>query len=141
MTVQRFSLTCLAVLAGLVAGGWARPVQTRTVFDGVYTVEQADRGRRQYVRDCAECHGSTLAGAEGGSALVGKEFLSHWDKKSVGELFDLVRKTMPDSAPGALTDRQYLDIVAYVLKENAFPAGKDELVRNETLNSIAFGQR
>ncbi len=48
---------------------------------------------------------------------------------------------MPDSAPGALTDRQYVDIVAYILKENSYPAGKDELVRNEAMNAILFGQR
>lgn len=126
----------------LALAGFTRFPQARSVWDGVFSAEQADRGRRLYVRDCAECHGSTLAGAEGGLALVGKEFLGRWEKKSVGEFFELVRKTMPDSAPGSLAERQYLDLVAYLLKENEFPAGKDDLPRGqETMAAIAFGKR
>lgn len=125
--------------ATLAAAGGLLVAQSRSVWTGVYTPEQADRGRRLYVRECAQCHGATLMGAEGGSELVGNSFLAHWEKKSVGDLFDLIRKTMPDAAPGSLTERQYLDVLAYMLKENAFPAGKEELPTTlEALNAISF---
>jgi mono/diheme cytochrome c family protein len=112
-----------------------------SVWSGIYSADQADRGRRLYVRDCAQCHGATLLGAEGGSALVGRTFLSPWEKKSVGELFDQMRKTMPDAAPGSLSDRQYLDLLAYLLRENAFPVGQNDLPSTlAALNAIPFAK-
>jgi mono/diheme cytochrome c family protein len=117
--------------------------QARSVWDGVYSADQADRGRRLYARDCAQCHGSTLMGAEGGAELVGEAILTRWqrDRKSVGGLYELIRKTMPEAAPGSLSDRQYLDILAYLLKENGFPVGRDDLPpARETLDAIAFAK-
>ena len=131
----------LAVTVVLVSSGWTISAQSKSAWSGVYTVEQADRGRRLYVRDCAECHGATLTGAEGGSELVGAAFLGRWEKKSVGELFELIRTTMPDSAPGSLSERQYLDLLAYVLKENALPAGKEELAPGlEALKALGLSK-
>lgn len=81
-------------------------------------------------------------GAEAGSALAGDAFLARWNKKSVGALYDLIRTTMPDAAPGSMTERQYLDAVAYLLKENAFPAGTDELPREiEAMTAIQIGPK
>jgi mono/diheme cytochrome c family protein len=134
------SLVCLA-LAALAGSGCTLFAQSAPASGGVYTAEQAERGRRLYIRDCAECHGPTLAGAEGGSALAGPEFLARWEKKSVGELFELVRKTMPDSAPGSLSERQYFDLIAYLLRENAVPAGPAELARGEALATLVFSAR
>jgi hypothetical protein len=69
--------------------------------------------------------------------VAGDAFLGRWDKKSVGALYDLVKTTMPEVAPGSLTERQYIDLVAYLLSENAFPAGKDELPGDvEAMKSI-----
>ena len=78
-------------------------------------------------------------GAETGSALVGREFLTRWEPKSVGALFDVMRKTMPDDAPGSLAEKQYADVLAYLLKENDFPAGKEDLPFGlEALDAISF---
>jgi quinoprotein glucose dehydrogenase len=128
-----------ALAAVVLAAAVVLSAQSKSVASGVYSAAQADRGRRLYVRDCAQCHGATLMGAEGGSALMGDPFLAHWAKKSLGELFDLMRTTMPDAAPGSLSDRQYADVLAYLLKENAFPAGSDDLPATlEALNAIVF---
>jgi mono/diheme cytochrome c family protein len=138
---RHVSLVTCALAAALAASGWTAWAQSTSAWWGIYPVEQADRGRRLYVRDCAQCHGATLTGAEGGAELVGAAFLGRWEKKSVGELFELVRTTMPDESPGSLTERQYLDVLAYVLKENAFPAGKDELPRGlQALNALALAK-
>ena len=128
---------CAATLAALTAGGWTTLPQARSAWTGVYTTAQADRGRRLYVRECAECHGQNLTGAEGGAALVGNVFLAPWLQKTVGDLYEETSTTMPDSAPGVLPARQYADIVAYLLRENGFPAGDEDLpIELEILKQI-----
>ena len=38
--------------------------QRASVWDGVYTAAQAQRGAPLYEKDCAECHGADLTGGE-----------------------------------------------------------------------------
>ena len=71
--------------------------------------------------------------------LVGPEFLSLWNTKTVGDLFDRVRTTMPQDKPGSLTRQQNSDILAYLLSANKFPAGQTELeTQTELLKQIQF---
>lgn len=100
---------------------------TRSVWDGVYTQEQADRGRPLYNQHCASCHADTLMGGEMSPPLVGGEFLSNWNGLTLGELFERIRTTMPQNKPGKLTREVNADIIAYILSVNKFPVGKTEL--------------
>ena len=50
-----------------------------------------------------------------------------WAEDSLKSLFTVIKTTMPQSAPGSLSDAAYTDVVAYILNENAFPAGSEEL--------------
>ncbi len=100
---------------------------TGSVWDGIYTEEQARRGRRAYQRECTECHGEDMRGGEAAPGLMGREFVTFWSDTSVGELFELTRETMPEESPGELSDQTYADILAYVLQANKFPAGEDNL--------------
>jgi mono/diheme cytochrome c family protein len=110
---------------------------TRSVWDGVYTKEQANRGQATYQEACLKCHGENLGGGEGGPTLAGEEFLRKWNGKTVGDLSGVVRKTMPADDPGNLSSREYSDIVAYILSGNEFPAGQKELDRDvAALNEI-----
>jgi len=121
--------------AFLAAGSTA--AGTRSVWDGVYTKEQARRGQAVYRQECAKCHGENLAGGEASPPLVGAEFLRTWNGKTAGALFELTRKTMPSDDPGNLSTRQYADLVAYVFGANDFPAGDAELDRDAAaLNEI-----
>ena len=99
----------------------------KTVWDGVYTKDQSQRGQTAYAGDCMKCHGENLAGGEGGPPLAGDEFRQKWNAKTVGALFESIRKTMPSDDPGSLSSRQYADILAYILSVNEFPAGQKEL--------------
>ena len=99
----------------------------RTTWDGVYTDEQAARGRPLYARECASCHADAMTGGEMAPPLVGGEFLSNWNGLSAGELLDRMRNTMPLNKPKSLSRQTNADILAYMLSVNRFPAGKTEL--------------
>lgn len=115
------------------------PAESRSVWDGVYTEEQAKRGEPLYHKECAPCHGDSLSGGESAPPLTGGAFLSNWNGLTLGDLFERIRKTMPQNAPGKLTRQQNADILAFTLSANKFPAGKAELSRQpEFLKEIRF---
>lgn len=124
---------------GKLCGQEPAPAETRTVWDGVFTEDQAKRGEALYHKECKSCHGDTLAGGESAPPLTGGAFLSNWDGLSLGDLFERIRKTMPQNSPGKLNRQQNADILAYTLSANKFPAGKTELSRQtEFLKEIRF---
>ncbi len=96
-----------------------------TVWNGVYTKAQAARGEVAYRAQCSSCHNSDFSGAS--HVLQGASFMGHWREDNVGSFFQLLKATMPMRAPASLSDRAYLDIVAFILEGNGFPAGKSEL--------------
>ena len=111
----------------------------RSLWDGVYTQEQAKRGESAYVERCARCHGADLSSGDSVPPLVGAQFLSTWNTKTVGDLFDRIRTTMPVDKPGSIGRQQGSDIVAYVLSVNKFPSGNTELgTQTELLKQIQF---
>jgi mono/diheme cytochrome c family protein len=115
---------------------------SRSVWDGVYTKQQAMRGQTAYREECLKCHAENLAGGEAAPALVGDEFLQKWNGKTAGALYELMRKTMPSDDPGGLSTRQYADMLAYIFSANQFPAGEKELDRElPSLNEIRIETR
>jgi mono/diheme cytochrome c family protein len=114
--------------------------QNRTVWDGVYTDEQATRGEALYAEHCVRCHGANLQGnGEGANPLTGATFKSTWNGVSMGAMFDRVRLSMPQDKPATLSRQEVADLLAFILRANKFPAGKTELVRQtDMLNAITF---
>jgi len=111
--------------------------QDRSVWDGVFTAAQADRGDAQYQQKCASCHGTSLTGGESAPPLTGGEFSSNWNGLTVGDLFDRIRTTMPADRAGSLTRAQNADILSYILKVNQYPAGQAEMAQQtEVLKQI-----
>ena len=110
------SLTC--VIAG--------QAQT-TVWSGVYTEAQAFRGEKVADTTCIGCHGPGLDGGDSGPKLVGEMFLANWSSQPVSELFDWIRQAMPPEAAGTLSKEDTAAVVAYILKQNQMPAGKQAL--------------
>ena len=110
-----------------------------SVWSGIYTAKQADRGAPLYEAHCGECHGPALEGGETAPPLAGADFQWAWSGLSVGDLFERLRVSMPEGRPRALTRAQKVDVLAYMLRENAFPAGDTELPgRASRLGAIAF---
>jgi mono/diheme cytochrome c family protein len=128
-----------AGMAGLASAGLAidaagreraqeAKVGTRgTVWDGVYTEEQATRGRMLYVAVCASCHASDLRGDSTAPSLIEESFSFQWGDATVGELFERIRTLMPANRPNSLSSQSYRDIVAFILQSNKFPPGEKEL--------------
>jgi cytochrome c len=111
----------------------------RTVWDGVFNQEQATRGQTVFVEECVTCHGRDLQGADMTPPLTGAAFTSNWDGLTVGDLVERIRISMPLNRPGTLSRQQNADVVAYILKFNQFPEGKDEMPREvQTLKQILF---
>jgi S-disulfanyl-L-cysteine oxidoreductase SoxD len=102
-------------------------IAKKTVWDGVFTTAQADRGKENYLSGrCGGCHKLDLSG-DRGPALKGEDFIAHWENGSVNTLFDKIRETMPQNSPNDVTEDAKADIVAYLLQSNGFPTGKIEL--------------
>ena len=121
-----------STLIALMIGGLAAqeragssPAPSRTVWDGVYTSQQADRGHAAYDLHCASCHRDDLSGYDG--ILRGSRFMEKYREASLDLLFGKTKSTMPRNSPGSLSDQMYADILTYVLQSNEMPAGASEL--------------
>ena len=84
---------------------------TRSVWDGVYTEEQAERGRKIFRTHCADCH-------ETGEFKMGY--------RTVNDIFSS-RESMPEVSPGSVNAEEYVDLIAYILSANGMPSGEEEL--------------
>ena len=100
---------------------------TKSIWEGIYSEEQATRGKGLYAQECASCHGGELTGGEMAPPLAGGEFLAGWDGLTVGDLFERIRISMPQNAPGSLSGQQNADILAFMFSSNKFPAGTAEM--------------
>jgi mono/diheme cytochrome c family protein len=108
-----------------VAAGAQTPPVNNTLWGGLYTDDQASRGRDVFNATCANCH--TLD-SQGNRPLSGKKFWDSYTQKTVGDLFTFMQKNMPNGSPGSLSEKTYAELVALVLKSNGIPAGTTELV-------------
>jgi len=98
----------------------------KTVADGIYSDAQAERGAASYNAACGGCHRPDLSGATG-PALKEDRFARIFAGKDLNALYTKIATTMPRNAGGSLGDNVYLDIVAYILRENGFLPGAAEL--------------
>lgn len=124
------AVTALALTA-LVSAAQAPQAPARTIWDGIYTTQQAEYGAFLYGANCARCHGDSLAGRaddDGDAApLVGAEFWRTHQGKTLDSMFTVMKTRMPLTSPGSLRDSDYASILAFILSVNEFPAGATEL--------------
>ena len=148
MSRVTFRILAAVIMAGLFVSNPVRHLnavlpalaqQAQTVWDGIYTEEQAKRGEVIFSDTCATCHGPDLMGIESAPGLTGRDFRSNWDGLSVGDLFDRIRLAMPKDKPGSMAKQQYADVLAFLLLRSDFPVGKAELAsKTELLKQIQF---
>ena len=88
------------------------------------TDAQVARGAAVFEQSCATCHGSS--GNDGfATPLKGPGTLVRF--ATTRELYDYTSATMPLAAEGSLTERQYLDVTAWLLVQRGQPSGAAEL--------------
>jgi uncharacterized protein len=118
------------------------PPATRTIWDGVFTQAQADRGRDQYRKSCASCHKADLLGESAAPPLLGAEFSQRWVGSNVDDLLTTIRRSMPQDAPDSLGTPAYVDLVSYLLSVNGSPVGANDMtLESAGLKQIQFTAR
>jgi mono/diheme cytochrome c family protein len=121
------AVAVVATSGSAAAGRVLSQEPTRTIWDRVFSDEQASRGQRGYAQACAACHADDLLGNGNAPPLVGEAFLGRFNRATADELVLTVRQTMPQEAPDSLGLDAYVDIVTYVFKANGSPAGTGDL--------------
>jgi mono/diheme cytochrome c family protein len=92
---------------------------TRSTRAGVFTDEQAARGKDIYVGACRECHVP--------ASHTGVLFRNSWGGRLVSELLAFMTERMPKNSPGSLSGEEYAAVTAYILLLNGYPSGDEEL--------------
>lgn len=149
----------VGIVMGAAASGAAAqaPEGKRSVTGGVYTTEQARRGRDHYRKRCVLCHldngqghaampvipGESLEreGDAEAPAVAGEPFQKKWNGRTAWELFGTMASTMPVGSPRSLSPQEYADVLAYLFELNKYPAGQQELTpAREQLEAITIGR-
>ena len=142
MSASKLTFLYCAILAAVLVGATAnreapraearRPLgrvahAARSVWDSVYTAEQAKRGEAIYVARCARCHAEKLTGQNDSPTLVGPMFLANWNNFTVFDLNDKIYTMMPSDSVGVLSRELVTDVMTYLFSFNGFPAGRAEM--------------
>ena len=89
----------------------------RSVNDGVYTRDQAKIGEKLYAEQCMICHDKKYF----------RPVLKRFEGQSLSILFAVMSTSMPESNPGFMTKKEYVDILAYILSLSRYARGDSEL--------------
>ena len=120
----------LAVFLFAAAAGTS--ADPRTINDAIYTDEQAEAGEKLYAEHCLACHDKKYF----------RPVLKAWEGQPLGLLYTVMSASMPESNPGALPRKDYVDILAYILSLNRYPAGESELdYKDGVLDGIVISAR
>ena len=117
--VTAISLAVAVEAPPAVAQDSAGTKEAKPSLAALYTESQAIRGQEGFTQTCIVCHGSR--------DFSGRKFRTNWNSQSIESLYSFLRNSMPQDNPGRLTGQEYVDIVAYVLQLNGYPAGTKEL--------------
>ena len=106
--------------------------EPRTINDAIYSKAQAEIGKQLYKEHCLICHDKKYF----------RPVLKAWDGRSLEVFFIVMSASMPESNPGALLEKEYVDILAYILSLGRYPAGDTELdYQDGALNEITIANR
>ena len=122
-----------AAAAWGVVGNTESFAQERATSAGVFTEDQAARGKDTYLQECATCHLEDLLGDGISPPIVGVPFSYRWTDLSIGDMYATIRTTMPQGAESSLSPQSYIDVIAYMLHANAYPTGDTELPPEEAM--------
>ena len=116
---QQRTLISLSIAALLLSAcsGESETVPTPEAQAITFTA-QADAGATAYSGNCSACHGAALEGTTLAPVLSGTGFLSLWGSQSPAALFNNIKANMPPGGTAELSDDDYLNIVAHIMRNN-----------------------
>jgi len=114
--INRSFLTTGSALLCLLLGSIVS-ADPRSVNDGVYTEDQADVGEALYKEHCLLCHDKKYF----------RPVLKRWEGQPLSIMFTVMSTSMPESNPGYLSQKEYVDILAYILSLSRYAPGDTEL--------------
>ena len=127
MQFARLIVIVSSLLVGTVAAA-----EPRTVNDQVYSKAQAKIGEKLYADQCLLCHDKKYF----------RPVLKRWEGQPISVLFTVMSTSMPESNPGFLTEKEYVDILAYILSLSRYAAGDAELdYKDGALNELTVAAR
>ena len=127
--MYRYTRFLLAAAAFLCTAATADP---RTVNDAIYSEAQAETGEKLYAEHCILCHDKKYF----------RPVLKRWEGQPLGIMFTVMSTSMPESNPGFLSEKEYVDILAYILSLSRYAPGDNELdYRDGALNDIVVAAR
>ncbi|MEX2124375.1 MAG: cytochrome c [Woeseia sp.] len=122
----------LAIATGILIAAGTASADPRTINDAIYTEAQAEAGEKLYAEHCLTCHDKKYF----------RPVLKAWDGQPLGVLYTVMSASMPESNPGALPRKDYVDILAYILSLSRYPAGDIELdYQGGVLDDIVISER
>src|SRR5262245_27891711 len=127
-----------AVCSGTAVFLLSSPLTAQGVTTPSFTDAQASQGKAAYDRTCVACHGANLDDGEFAPPLKGVEFRIRWGAKPIDGLFsELIR--MPPAAPNSLGEDTYVQLLAFLARENGVLPGTRALAGDTaTLRGIAL---
>lgn len=118
---------CATLIAGIMLPtGLARAQTSPPAADsaamvstqaGVYTAEQAGRGKDVYANLCKSCHNPS----------VGDAFAKRWAGKTLLDMFNYIFANMPDNNPGSVDPASNADIIGYLMQSTGMPVGTHDV--------------
>ena len=105
------------IIAGLVLLASVAAADPRTVNDGVYTKEQAKIGEKRYTDQCLLCHDKKYF----------RPILKRFEGQSLSIIFAVMSTSMPESNPGFMSEKEYVDVLAYILSLSRYAPGDIDL--------------
>lgn len=109
--------TRIIVVVGCFLAGGSAIADPRTVNDGVFSEAQAEVGEQLYTDNCILCHDKKYF----------RPVLKRWEGQPISVLFTVMSASMPENNPGFLSEKEYVDILAYILSLSRYAAGDTEL--------------
>jgi mono/diheme cytochrome c family protein len=110
---------CVAFGASALARQAGDAPAPKPASTGVYAADQATRGKDVFSSLCTGCHTA--------ASQSGEPFAKRWKGALVADLYIVLSEQMPQDDPGSLTPKERIDVIAYLLKLNDLPEGKDAL--------------
>lgn len=129
---NKFGAVAAAQVETILASAAKPTAQKVSIWSGVYSAAQKERGEELYGGACAQCHGDRLNGAgqpdqPPSPAIARVGFLRKWSGQTVAALFNYIHTKMPPEYPGTLTPQQSIDAIAHMFAVSNIPAGDKEL--------------